>query len=90
MQVRVGMWAHPAGSPIEALSPAVAPAAALGLRQAPAAPLLYVAAGQEEVGLWDIAQGRCHQVCLGARFRSCSVDRDVSCLEAFHFERGCR
>lgn len=25
-------------------------------------PLLYIAAGQQEVGLWDVLDGRCHQV----------------------------
>ncbi|KAK9806003.1 hypothetical protein WJX73_003643 [Symbiochloris irregularis] len=61
-RVRAASWLHPTRAPIEAMSPALAAPQALGLRQAPAAPLLYVAAGAEEVGLWDIAQGRCHQV----------------------------
>jgi hypothetical protein len=25
-------------------------------------PLLYIAAGTQEVGLWDVLDGRCHQV----------------------------
>lgn len=25
-------------------------------------PLLYIAAGLQEVGLWDVLDGRCHQV----------------------------
>jgi phosphoinositide-3-kinase regulatory subunit 4 len=49
--------------PIEALAPAVAPAARLGLQESSlTTPLMYVAAGPQEVGLWDIEQGKCHQV----------------------------
>lgn len=63
VQVRARTWVHPTRAPIEAMAPALAPPQALGLKQAPAAPVLYVAAGAEEVGLWDIGQGRCCQVC---------------------------
>ena len=29
-----------------------------------ASPLVYVAAGGNEVGLWDIQEGKCHQVMI--------------------------
>lgn len=54
---------------IEALEPALAPPAQLGLSpRGPAEagsaspPLVYVAAGGDEIGLWDVAAGRCRQV----------------------------
>lgn len=28
----------------------------------PGVPLVYIAAGQNEVGLWDVLDGNCHQV----------------------------
>ena len=55
-------WQHPAGAPISALALASAPAQRLGLGGSPAAPLLYVAAaGEQEVGVWDIAEAKCQQ-----------------------------
>ncbi len=49
--------------PVEALAPALATPARLGLQESSiAVPLVYVAAGPQEVGLWDIEQGKCHQV----------------------------
>jgi hypothetical protein len=57
---------HPrAQAGIDALAPATAGPAKLGLRGlqlAGGAPLVYVAAGQNEVGLWDLVDCRCHQV----------------------------
>ena len=51
------------GYPIEALAPALAPPVRLGVQESSlAAPLVYAAAGPHEVGLWDVEQGRCHQV----------------------------
>ena len=49
--------------PIEALSPALCPPARLGLQDSSlSTPLVYVASGPHEVGLWDVEQGKCHQV----------------------------
>jgi phosphoinositide-3-kinase regulatory subunit 4 len=63
----VNTWQHPGGSPVSALALASAPPGRLGLRPGVAAgPLLYVAAGESEVGLWDVAEGRCLQVGQGA------------------------
>ena len=56
-------WRHPAGLPIQAMAPAVAAPRRLGLpRLGTTSPLLYIAAGPSEVGLWDIEHARCHQV----------------------------
>lgn len=57
----VNAWQHPAGAPISALALAQAPAQRLGLAGG-AAPLAYVAAGEQEVGLWDVSEARCLQV----------------------------
>ena len=55
---------HEQGFPIEALAPALAPPTKLGLQESSlATPLVYVAAGPQEIGLWDVEQGKCHQVC---------------------------
>lgn len=59
----VNSWQHPAGAPITALAQASAPLHRLGLSAA-AGPLVYVAAGEQEVGLWDIADAKCRQVHL--------------------------
>ena len=49
--------------PIEALSPALCPPARLGLQDSSlSTPLVYVASGPHEVGLWDVEHGKCHQV----------------------------
>lgn len=51
---------------IDAMSLAVAAPPRLGLQQGslphPGVPLLYVSAGLQEVGLWDVLHGKCHQV----------------------------
>lgn len=48
------------------MSLAVAAPPRLGLQQGslphPGVPLLYMSAGMQEVGLWDVLDGRCHQV----------------------------
>ncbi|MEW5319540.1 MAG: hypothetical protein WDW38_010685 [Sanguina aurantia] len=72
----VNRWQHPLAAPIAALAPALAPAPRLGLSArglaaggaaASGAPFVYVAAGHQEVGLWDLLDCQCHQVirCLG-------------------------
>ena len=51
------------GHPIEAMSPALCPPARLGLQDSSLTiPLVYVASGPHEVGLWDVEQSKCHQV----------------------------
>lgn len=51
---------------IDAMSLALASPSRLGLSPSslphPGVPLLYIAAGLQEVGLWDILDGQCHQV----------------------------
>jgi hypothetical protein len=50
---------------IQAMTAAVAAPPRLGLAGGlphAGVPLLYIAAGQQEVGLWDVLDGRCHQV----------------------------
>lgn len=54
-------WQHPAGAPITALALASSPPQRLGL-PGTSAPLVYVAAGEQEVGLWDVAEAKCQQV----------------------------
>ena len=44
------------------MSPATADHKSLGLPGPPASPLMYLAAGAHETGLWDLAAGQCHQV----------------------------
>lgn len=63
-QLPLTQWGHPSGQPVEALAPAVAPVGHLGLRGGGkgSSPLVYIAAGGHEVGLWDIEEGKCHQV----------------------------
>ena len=63
-QIPLTQWDHPSGQPVEALAPAVAPVGHLGLRGGGkgSSPLVYIAAGAHEVGLWDIEEGKCHQV----------------------------
>ena len=67
-QIPLTQWDHPSGQPVEALAPAVAPVGHLGLRGGGkgSSPLVYVAAGGHEVGLWDIEEGKCHQVSITA------------------------
>jgi len=51
---------------IDAMSLAAAAPSRLGLSPGslprPGVPLVYVAAGLQEVGLWDVLDGQCHQV----------------------------
>ncbi len=58
--------------PIDAMALATAPPSRLGLTSqqpyahdpppSPGTPLVYIAASQNEVGLWDLSQGHCRQV----------------------------
>lgn len=57
----VNSWQHPAGAPIAALALASSPPQRLGL-PGTSAPLVYVATGEQEVGLWDVAEAKCQQV----------------------------
>ncbi|KAG1658241.1 hypothetical protein FOA52_008501 [Chlamydomonas sp. UWO 241] len=63
-QLPAAAWQHPAGACVDALALAAAPHARLGLPvpSGPMPPLLYIAAGRNEVALWDAATGRCAQV----------------------------
>ena len=63
MQVQAASWSHPQAVRIQAVAPATAHHSTLGLSAAPAAPLIYMAAGGNEVGLWDAGSGACQQVC---------------------------
>lgn len=67
-QLPLTQWDHPSGQPVEALAPAVAPVGHLGLRGGGkgSSPLVYIAAGGHEVGLWDIEEGKCHQVSISS------------------------
>lgn len=61
--VQVNGWSHPLGAPVDALSTAIAPADWLGARgHSGSGPLVYVLSGGNEVGLWDVEEGRCRQV----------------------------
>ena len=58
-------WAHPASCSIDAMAPALASPLALGVGSGgpgTKGPLIYVAAGPHEVGLWHVEDGRCLQV----------------------------
>ncbi len=68
----VNTWQHPLKCPIDGLALAIAPPARLGLgyvhtstRGWTSGPMVYVAAGRNEVGLWDVAAMKCHQVRVG-------------------------
>ena len=53
---------------IDGISVAAAPPSRLGLGSGCGnGPLVYAAAGRNEVGLWDVATGTCHQVRGGGR-----------------------
>ena len=63
VQVRVNSWQHPLKAPIQAMAQAAASPRRMGLpRLGVTCPLLYVAAGPSEIGLWDVEHARCHQV----------------------------
>ncbi|GAX85401.1 hypothetical protein CEUSTIGMA_g12817.t1 [Chlamydomonas eustigma] len=78
-QMPVNTWQHPTRCAIDAMSVAAAPPARLGLpvpsSGATAAPLVYVAAGRNEVGLWDVTTGCCRQVIR------CLDHQDVTALD---------
>lgn len=67
-QVCVNEWQHKNRWPIHALATAAAGPRQLGLpRLGVTGPLVYAAAGFNEIGLWDVQYGRCHQVsCAGS------------------------
>lgn len=58
----VSQWRHPGSMPINTVAIAKAPPTRLDVRCESGGPLVYVAAGQHEVGLWDVACGKCIQV----------------------------
>jgi phosphoinositide-3-kinase regulatory subunit 4 len=60
----VNSWRHPAGAAVNAMALATAPSSRLGLSQdaSAARPLLFVAAGEREVALWDVGDGSCKEV----------------------------
>jgi len=64
----VMQWQHPGGMSINAMAIATAPPSRLGIinmtdHGGSGNPLVYVAAGDHsEVGLWDVARGKCLQV----------------------------
>ena len=52
------------------MSPALCPPARLGLQESSlTTPLVYVASGPHEVGLWDVEQSKCHQVVVQANYK---------------------
>ncbi len=60
MQVPVNTWQHPACCPVESICVLIP-----GTRTVPLAsahPFVYVAAGRNEVALWNAEDGTCHQV----------------------------
>lgn len=70
-QLPVRTWQHPMRCAIDGLAVACAPPGRLGLSLLPSSPapvgpaggpLVYVAAGRNEVGLWDVAAAHCRQV----------------------------
>lgn len=60
----VNSWRHPAGAAVNAMALATATSARLGLHQGTSAagPLVFVAAGEREVALWDVGDGSCKEV----------------------------
>jgi phosphoinositide-3-kinase regulatory subunit 4 len=61
----VARWRHPAGAGVAAMALAAAAPGELGVAAEggpPAGPLLFVAAGEGEVGLWDAGDGACRAV----------------------------
>ncbi|GMH35843.1 hypothetical protein BSKO_03711 [Bryopsis sp. KO-2023] len=62
-RLQVNGWRHPLGQPIDALASATASANMLGVGDySGVGPLVYVVSGGNEVGLWDVEEGRCRQV----------------------------
>ncbi|CAM6046085.1 unnamed protein product [Sphagnum compactum] len=60
-QVPVNTWQHPACCPVERMCVLV-PGMVGTASSASARPFVYVAAGQNEVALWNAEDGTCHQV----------------------------
>lgn len=59
----VESWWHPRGEAIHALAyPLTSPQVAGVRHYARAAPMLYVAAGQNEISCWDLDEFKCRQV----------------------------
>ena len=69
LDVRFGVvaaaWQHPLGS----ATPVDAVAAAAGGRAAGARPLVWAAAGEDEIALWDVAAGTCRRALKVGRAR---------------------
>ncbi|CAM6126892.1 unnamed protein product [Calypogeia fissa] len=59
-QVPVNSWQHPLGCPVESMCPLL-PRTGTVLSTI-ARPFIYVAAGQDEIALWNAEDGSCHQV----------------------------
>ncbi|KAL2654025.1 hypothetical protein R1flu_022153 [Riccia fluitans] len=58
--IPVNTWEHPLGCPIESMCPLL-PTPNLD-RPSVARPFVYVAAGLDEIALWNAEDGKCHQV----------------------------
>lgn len=81
MQLCVREWQLKDNMPVHALAPALATPRRLGLpRLGTTSPLLYISAGPQEIGLWDMENARCHQVNIAAQ---CSIvwPQQQSCNE---------
>lgn len=64
------------GVPVDALSTAIAPADWLGARgHSGSGPLVYVLSGGNEVGLWDVEEGRCRQVPTNGTLSYCAFQQ---------------
>ncbi|KAH8939339.1 hypothetical protein BDL97_15G033100 [Sphagnum fallax] len=62
-QVPVNTWQHPACCPVESICVLIPGTGTVPL--ASAHPFVYVAAGRNEVALWNAEDGTCHQVLCG-------------------------
>ncbi|KAG6553996.1 hypothetical protein Mapa_004913 [Marchantia paleacea] len=60
-QIPVNTWQHPLSCPIESMCPLL-PTANPDKQPSLARPFIYVAAGQDEIALWNAEDGSCHQV----------------------------
>ncbi|KAL3686006.1 hypothetical protein R1sor_004028 [Riccia sorocarpa] len=58
--IPVNTWEHPLGCPIESMCPLLS--TPISDRPPVARPFVYVAAGSDEIALWNAEDGKCHQV----------------------------